>query len=328
MRQEDLAPSLERIQQQTPWHSTEGILEHIQARYPSMDYHGRKVFRFTTERQFGATKHAISFHTGPSGAVPEHIYQYVLLTYCWQGSFPMLLDGVPVTLHAGDLLVADRHCSHAVAELPDATIAVNVVLNDRFFEKRMLSDLSRLRAGFGKALATNGADHTQWRVYPATDELSQACIARMLCEHLDPGPGSADIIDDLCAALLLGLIRSNEKDVNSVEAMQKSSELIGRVHEYVARNYRDGRLQALADQLGYDDSYLSAHIKAQTGRTFKQLVNEERMRQAVMLLQGTQMPAYEVAQAVGISNLTQFYKRFRDFAGMTPQEYRDGLHRN
>ena len=52
------------------------------------------------------------------------------------------------------------------------------------------------------------------------------------------------------------------------------------------------------------------------------------MRQAVMLLQGTQMPAYEVAQAVGISNLTQFYKRFRDFAGMTPQEYRDGLHRN
>lgn len=64
-------------------------------------------------------------------------------------------------------------------------------------------------------------------------------------------------------------------------------------------------------------------MKNATGRTFKQLVNAERMRHAALVLRGTTDPVYEVAQGVGIANLTSFYQRFRDYAGCTPQEYRN-----
>ena len=78
----------------------------------------------------------------------------------------------------------------------------------------------------------------------------------------------------------------------------------------------------IIDELGYDTSYLSAYIKRETARTFKQLVNEERMRHAIRMLRNSQEPIYKIAQNVGISNLTQFYRRFHEYAGMTPQEYR------
>ncbi|WP_158094437.1 helix-turn-helix domain-containing protein [Collinsella sp. An7] len=94
------------------------------------------------------------------------------------------------------------------------------------------------------------------------------------------------------------------------------------MHEYVAQHYREGRLSALADALGYDASYLGAYIKRETARTFKQLVKEEWMRHASRMLRSSQEPIYEIAQSVGISNLTQFYRRFHEYAGMTPQEYR------
>lgn len=147
----------------------------------------------------------------------------------------------------------------------------------------MLADLNRLGSSFGLALATHGADHAGWRVYRATDALSRSCIDLLLCEHLDDHVGSDDIIDDLCAALITHLIRSNEPDIASQESIKKDSELVGRIHEYVAQHYREGRLSALADELGYDTSYLSAYIKRETARTFKQLVNEERMRRGPLL---------------------------------------------
>lgn len=327
MRPDELPLAMGHTCANEPHWPSEAVLEHFESKYPTIDYHGRRVFRFTNERSFGDGKHAISLHAGPTGATPEHIYQYVLLTYCYQGSFPMVLDGRQVTLRQGDCLVADRHCPHAVEEVGAGSVGVNIVLNDRFFEKRMLADLSRLRTTFGTELVTPAADHTHWRVYHADDALCLACIEQILCEHLDPAIGSADIIDDLCAALMTQLLRNNEKDVASAADAEKNSLLIGRVHEYVARSYREGRLTALADELGYDSAYLSAHIRKATARTFKQLVNEERMRQATILLQGSELPAYKIAQEVGISNLTQFYQRFREFAGMTPQEYRDTLKR-
>lgn len=322
MRPEELEGALDEALRRAPFHSHEEIVAHFDERYTPIPYHDRRVYLFTNERSFGNKKHIVSFHTGPSGAIPEHVYQYVLLTYCYRGEFPMELDGTPVTLHEGDCLIADRHCPHAVSELPEGILAINVVLNDRFFEKRLLADLNRLGSSFGLSLVTRGRDHTSWRVYDATDPLSRVCIEHILCEHLDPKMGSGDLIDDLCAALITNLIRSNEPDLATLESAEKDSALIGRVHEYVAQNYREGRLGTLAEELGYDASYLSALIKHSTARTFKQLVNEERMRHATLMLRSSQLPVYEIAQQVGISNLTQFYRRFHEYTGKTPQEYR------
>lgn len=308
----------------TPVHTDEEVYEHFRSKYQLIPYNGREVFLFTNQREFRDRKHIVSFHGSNSPRIPEHIYQYVLITYCYAGEFHMTVDGGPLVLGAGDCLVTDRHVPHSVEPTGPDDVTVDIVVNDRFFERRMLADISRLHAAFPSALVERGGAHTGWRVYrTAGDEFPRELVSRILCEHLDARAGSSDIIDDLIAALLTHLFRTFEPDAQRSEAEEKRSALIGEVREYVAEHYNEGSLKRMSERLGYESTYLSTMIRKATGMTFKQLVNQERMRHAMMLLQGTDLPAYAIAQEVGISNLTQFYKRFREFVGCTPQEYRD-----
>lgn len=300
------------------------VLEHFAAKYPLIDYHGREVFLFTNARDFGSNKHSVTIHASNHPVTPEHIYQYVLITYCYEGRFSMTVDGLPIVLEKGDCLITDRLVPHGVDRTGPSDMAVDIVLNDRFFERRFLTDAARLGSRFANELVMPGSAHTSWRLYRSSDdEFARTLVERILCEQLDIRVGSPDIIDDLAAALLTHLIRSYEKDIADTEAAKRDSELVGTVREYIAQNYRDGNLSRMTQALGYDSSYLSSFIRRETGVTFKQTVNAERMRHAELLLQTTSMTIADIASEVGITNITMFYRRFRDYFGCTPQEYRN-----
>ena len=51
-------------------------------------------------------------------------------------------------------------------------------------------------------------------------------------------------------------------------------------------------------------------------------MNAERMKRATVLLEASEQPVYEIADEVGITNLTSFYERFRAWAGCTPSQWR------
>ena len=63
-------------------HSEEEIREHFAHKYPPVDYQGRPIFLFGQGREFGDRRHSVEFHATCSPVTPEHIYSYVLITYC------------------------------------------------------------------------------------------------------------------------------------------------------------------------------------------------------------------------------------------------------
>jgi AraC-like DNA-binding protein len=171
---------------------------------------------------------------------------------------------------------------------------------------------------------TLGASHSAWRFYDThADELVRDCIERVLCERLEPDRTSPYLVDFFLAALLTHLLRSYEPKGELDDAAWERTELAGRVREYISQHYREGNLAQMAADLGYERTYLSKFVRQATGSTFKQLVNTERMRRGALELRGTNKPIYQIAEQVGITNLTSFYQRFREWAGCTPQEYRD-----
>jgi AraC-like DNA-binding protein len=147
-------------------------------------------------------------------------------------------------------------------------------------------------------------------------------MERVLCERLEPDMTSPYLMNFFLAALFTHLMRTYEPHGQLDDVAWERSELVGRVREYIGNHYKEGNLGQMAADLGYERTYLSKFIRSATGHTFKQLVNAERMRHAALMLRGTSQPIYDVAQSVGLANLTSFYARFREYAGMTPQEYR------
>ncbi len=304
-------------------HTYDEIVTHFAEKYELIDYNERKVYLFGQSREFGDHRHIVAFHATCSPPIPEHILSYVLITYCVSGHFPIVVDGKPSTLRKGECVVLDRQVPHTVDETGPDDIAVNIILAEEFFDGFMLDGIADLASPFATQLTTIGATHSDWRFYRTTDdEVVRTCMERVLCECLEPDMTSPYMTNFLLAALFTHLMRTYEPHGQLDDVAWERSELVGRVREYISKHYKEGNLGQMAADLGCERTYLSKFIRSSTGSTFKQLVNAERMRHASLMLRGTQQPIYDVAQAVGLANLTSFYARFREYAGMTPQEYR------
>ena len=70
-------------------------------------------------------------------------------------------------------------------------------------------------------------------------------------------------------------------------------------------------------------NYLSGYIKKNTGKTFKELIQEQRMNLAVKLLENSDLTISEISQQVGYENVSFFYKLFNETFGISPATYRN-----
>ena len=77
--------------------------------------------------------------------------------------------------------------------------------------------------------------------------------------------------------------------------------------------------------MGYDVYWLSREIRRRTGKTYKELLQEKRMQQAVYLLTNSQIPVTDIIESIGYDNTSYFYRKFRERYGMSPKEYRKAL---
>lgn len=83
-------------------------------------------------------------------------------------------------------------------------------------------------------------------------------------------------------------------------------------------------LQGLAERFSYNPTYLSGLLHERCGRTFSQLVREQRMLRAHQLLTDTGLSVAKVASMVGYEGTSNFHRLFRERFGETPAQARAG----
>lgn len=78
----------------------------------------------------------------------------------------------------------------------------------------------------------------------------------------------------------------------------------------------------LAAELGMSESRFSRFFRRATGNTFTDFVNQVRINRACQLLMETDRYITHICYEVGFNNVANFNRRFLDFKGMTPGEFR------
>ena len=74
--------------------------------------------------------------------------------------------------------------------------------------------------------------------------------------------------------------------------------------------------------MALNKDYLSNLFKKETGISFSDYVNLQRIKKAQELLTETHLRTYQIAQQVGFQDESYFSRVFKKIVGMRPGEYR------
>lgn len=99
-----------------------------------------------------------------------------------------------------------------------------------------------------------------------------------------------------------------------------------RIRKLIDQSYhRDIDLTYIADQVGFNASYISKLFSRERGETITDYLNRVRIGKAKQFLRDHPgLKVYEIAHLVGYGDKIYFQKLFKRMVGMTPLEYRMG----
>ncbi|CEG28555.1 helix-turn-helix domain-containing protein [Bacillus sp. B-jedd] len=107
------------------------------------------------------------------------------------------------------------------------------------------------------------------------------------------------------------------------EALSKKDVIERGVH-YVEEHFADPdlTLEKVTNAIGISYAYYSHILMKKYGMTFRQLLNETRVKEAKKLLAKSQLSVKEIAAETGFRNANYFARIFKKQTGMAPREYR------
>jgi two-component system, response regulator YesN len=116
---------------------------------------------------------------------------------------------------------------------------------------------------------------------------------------------------------------------NQLPRFQRTMAVIADVKQLMTRRFTEPglSLEIVADAVGLSSGYLGKLYKTVNGSSFSDDLARIRLQEACRLLETTTRPASEIAQSIGLYNITYFSTQFKKTYGMTPSQWRSRARR-
>jgi AraC-like DNA-binding protein len=191
----------------------------------------------------------------------------------------------------------------------------------------------RLEENVGKGESLYEIFHKAMCSYGKADRIEGAeqlreLFDRIRQEILSPGVGSDEYIRALLGQLFLLLIRmvsKNSKDTDTSRGELADEEEMRRIRieEYFQKNFQDPITEEhMASRFNLSKRQLSRVMRRIYGKSFRQVLTEERLNRAAQMLLSSDRSVEAIAAEVGYTSLSGFYSAFRAFFGTTAGQYR------
>ena len=130
--------------------------------------------------------------------------------------------------------------------------------------------------------------------------------------------GSISVLESVTLEILAKMKSNFKKDL-----INNHQSIIEQVNQYINNNLdKDVSLQEVADHVFLHPAYLSKIYKAETGKSFSDFVFYRKMEEAAVRLKQSNEKVYRIAKGIGYKDPSYFIKKFKEYYGVTPQEYR------
>lgn len=151
-------------------------------------------------------------------------------------------------------------------------------------------------------------------------EYARDCIGIGVCEYLLKPIAREEIRETLTK--LMKEIKMGKKEEEWEEEIEGSSNSIAKIKEYIVINYQNPEinLSSIAQQYGFNPSYLSRMFKNKTGIGLNDFLTQYRMEKAISYAKKGKL-MYLTAKEVGIPDPNYFSKCFKKYTGKIYSDY-------
>ena len=275
----------------------------------------------------GSCEIGIRMHTR-FAEFPRHKHGYLEAMIVLSGEITHAVGDEMITLSAGDILFLNKHIEHGVMKTEIGDVGVNISLSDAF-----LSGAASQIVGeaFLTLLAENAKACGEGRyLYFSTagDTAAENLVENIILELL--GGAGDSVAAKYLEILMQYLSRESQRlltDGNCSTA-DKHARRMREVSEYIKMSPAAASLSEISARLYLCPPYLSKLIKEYFGKSFKELVVDERMNRAHRLIAKTDMNIGDAIRSVGYDNESYFHKEFKKRYGESPLSVRKKLREN
>ncbi len=262
-----------------------------------------------------------------------HSLKFIKIVYALRGGFRFYLRGREEDLGAGmeegDFVIIPPEVDQAVFTCEEGAVTVNIIIKRSTFGEAfysLLSENDSISDFFWQMLYSKNASRALL-VRSGRDEQLRRIVLEMCGEGLADGEqirtGRNLRMKGYVLLLFgraLGWHQQNMESMGTVGAAQAALPMMAR---YIRENYATATLSGMAQDFGKSEGYLSRSIRMETGKTFRFLLKEFRMKRAAEMIENSSCSIEEVAAAVGYADISCFYRNFKETYSMTPMQYRN-----
>lgn len=255
---------------------------------------------------------------------PKHRHNYVEMIYMCTGTTTHIInDTEEVLLKPGDILLLNQNAVHEILPAAEEDIAVNFIILPEFFDRamKMLEEDNLLFHFVVSTLSDDGA-MSNYLHFSVKDALPVQNLVENMIWNLLHKKSQTNTINQVSMGLLFLNLLNFADTINQEDKEQFEQNLVFSALKYIKSNYKNGTLEDFCSRTHQKPYAMSRLLKKYTGGNFKELLLEQKLKQAAYLLSKTTLPAEAVFHAVGYENSSFFYRKFKEKYNMSPREFR------
>ena len=251
-----------------------------------------------------------------------HRHDFFYFNYTYQGEYDSISFKYDnrITIRQGELYAGQPFAGHALCVHDDReTTIIGVLIRRETFFHSFLPMLSTNFRLFRFLLdpTTNQFSDEYIHFKIENNGMIQALLEMMVVEYANKKEDTQNILKPLALSFLLQIARQYDSEQPAPEAIRLSDRII----QYISEHADSVTLKDIASRFSYHPNYISTLLHREVGKSFSEILLEQRMERAVCLLRGTNLPVEEIASMLGYSNSSNFYKAFRKYYHQSPREF-------
>ena len=260
----------------------------------------------------------MSFHD-EAGNSDQHTHDFFELIYVCKGTPIGVINDQELRLREGHLCIMNPKAVHYFKKYSEQTdLILNIVLPKELFQKSLFRILFHdpvLSAFFIRYQLEND-NQPSFLYLQYLDKDVDHLIEMLLKEYLNNMKYSHVIIESLLTLIFSFIIRSY------TENSSHSNTAIEEIIDYIYLNYQTINMDTVSLHFGYHPKYLSYLIHKHTGQTFRNLLVNIKLQNAVNYLLYTGYSIEQIVDLIGYKDKSSFYSLFKKEYGTSPAEYR------